>query len=131
MVTVEQLRRLRARGVAVGAHGRTHEPLNRCENLDDELRQPRQRLGELLEEPITTLALPHSRFDSEVLRRASRAGYDLVFTGEQRLPPVRPIPFTIGRVPITPGSMMDARGRFRPERLALHLFRKKHLSAWA
>lgn len=131
MVTVEQLRRLRARGVAVGAHGRTHEPLDRCEDLDDELRQPIRRLGELLDEPITTMALPHSRFDAEVLRQAARAGYDLVFTGEPKLPPVRPIPFTIGRIPITPGNMTDAQGRFRPERLALHLFRRKHLSAWA
>lgn len=131
MLTVEQLRHLRDRGVAVGAHGRTHEPLNHCEDLEDELRQPRQHLGALLDEPITTLALPHSRFDAKVIHQAARAGYDLVFTGEQRLPPVRPIPFTIGRIPITPGAMTDARGRFRPERLALHLFRRKHLSAWA
>lgn len=131
MLTVEQLRHLRSRGVAVGAHGRTHEPLNRCEDLEDELRQPIAHLGELLGEPITTLALPHSRFDAEVIRRAARAGYDLVFTGEPKLPPVHPIPFTVGRIPITPGAMMDSRGRFRPERLALHLFRREHLSAWA
>lgn len=131
MLTVEQLRRLRDRGVAIGAHGRTHEPLTSCEDLEDELHQPRQRLGELLDAPITTLALPHSRFDAEVLRRAARAGYDLVFTGEQRMAPARPVPFTIGRAPITPGCMTDAEGRFRPERLALHLFRRQHLSAWA
>jgi peptidoglycan/xylan/chitin deacetylase (PgdA/CDA1 family) len=130
MVTVEQLRHLRDRGVAVGAHGRTHEPLSRCEDLEDELLQPRRHLRELIDEPISTLALPHSRFTPEVLRRAARAGYELVFTGEQQLAPVRPVPFAIGRIPITPGAMMDARGVFRPERLALHLFRKRHLSAW-
>ena len=130
MLTAEQLRRLRDRGVAVGAHGRTHEPLSRCEDLDDELAQPRRVLGELLGDPISTLALPHSRFTPEVLRRAARAGYELVFTGEPHLAPVRPVPFAIGRVPITPGAMMDDRGRFRAERLALHLFRRKHLSAW-
>ena len=130
MVTADQLRRLRERGVAVGAHGRTHEPLSSCEDLDDELLQPRRRLGELLDEPISTMALPHSRFTPEVLRRAARAGYELVFTGEPQLAPVRPVPFAIGRIPITPGDMMDARGTFRPERLALHLFRRRHLSAW-
>lgn len=130
MVTPEQLRHLRDRGVAVGAHGRTHEPLASCEDLDDELLQPRRRLGELLGGPISTLALPHSRFTPEVLRRAARAGYELVFTGEPQLPPVRPVPFAIGRIPITPGNMMDASGSFRPERLALHLFRRRHLSAW-
>ena len=130
MLTAVQLRRLRDRGVAVGAHGRTHEPLSRCEDLDDELTQPRRALGELLGESISTLALPHSRFTPEVLRRAARSGYELVFTGEPQLAPVHPVPFAIGRVPITPGAMMDARGHFRPERLALHLFRRKHLSAW-
>lgn len=130
MLTAEQLRRLRDRGVAVGAHGRTHEPLSRCEDLDDELTQPRRVLGELLSEPISTLALPHSRFTPDVLRRAARAGYELVFTGEPQLAPVRPVPFAIGRVPITPGAMTDESGRFRPERLALHLFRRRHLSAW-
>ncbi len=131
MLSVDQLRRLRERGIAIGAHGRTHEPLTACEDLEDELRHPRASLGEVLGVPITTLALPHSRFDAEVLRRSARAGYELVFTGEQRLPPVRPMPFTLGRIPITPGAMTDARGRFRPERLALHLFRQRHLDAWA
>lgn len=122
---------VRRRGVAIGAHGRTHEPLTKCEDLDDELAWPRERLAAILGEPITTLALPHSLFTPDVLRRAARAGYELVFTGEQQLAPVRPLPFAIGRVPIRPGDMTDAGRRFRPERLALHLFRKRHLSAWA
>lgn len=130
MLTDEQLRRLRDRGIAVGAHGRTYEPLSRCEDLDDELLQPRRHLGELVDRPITTLALPHGRFTPEVLRRAARAGYELVFTGEQELAPTRPIPFAIGRIPITPGDITDGRGHFRPERLAFHLFRRQHLSAW-
>jgi peptidoglycan/xylan/chitin deacetylase (PgdA/CDA1 family) len=131
MMTVEELRDVHARGIAIGAHGRTHEPLSRCENLDDELEQPRRHLGELLGVPVTTLALPHSRFTPEVLRRAERAGYELVFTGAPELTPTRVIPFTIGRVPITPGALADEHGRFRPERLALHLFRRPHVQAWA
>lgn len=131
MLTEAQIRRLRANGIAIGAHGRTHEPLVACEDLEDELAQPRARLGEILGEPITTLALPHSRFTPEVLRRAAQAGYELVFTGEQQLAPSRTVPFTIGRVPITPGAVSDDARVFRPERLALNLFRKRHLSAWA
>lgn len=130
MMTVDELKHVHARGIAIGAHGRTHEPLSLCEDLDDELAQPRERLGELLGVPITTLALPHSRFTPEVLRRAERAGYEIVFTGAPELTPTRVIPFTIGRVPITPGAIEDDRGRFRPERLALHLFRRPHVHAW-
>jgi peptidoglycan/xylan/chitin deacetylase (PgdA/CDA1 family) len=131
MLTEDQIRRLKQKGIAIGAHGRTHEPLTACEDLDDELLQPRSRLEDLTGEPVTTLALPHSRFTPEVLQRAARAGYELVFTGEPELAPVRPLPFAVGRVPITPGSITDARRQFRPERLALHLFRRGHLSAWA
>ena len=130
MLTASQLRRLRDRGVAVGAHGRTHEPLSACDDLDDELLQPRRRLGALLDAPITTLALPHSRFTPEVLRRAARAGYELVFTGEQQLSPVQPIPFAIGRIPIRGSDGLDERGRFRPDLAGLYLFRRQHLSAW-
>ena len=67
----------------------------------------------------------------EVLRKAARAGYELVFTGAPELTPTRLIPFTVGRLPITPGVLSDESGRFRPERLALHLFRRPHLQAWA
>ena len=131
MMTVEELRHVHARGIAIGAHGRTHEPLSRCEDLEDELEQPRRHLGALLGVPITTLALPHSRFDVNVLRRAERAGYEIVFTGAPELTPTHVIPFTVGRVPITPGALVDEENRFRPERLALHLFRRPHVQAWA
>jgi peptidoglycan/xylan/chitin deacetylase (PgdA/CDA1 family) len=130
MLTAEQLRRMRDRGVAVGAHGRTHEPLSRCEDLEDELVHPRKHLRDITGEPVTTLALPHSLFTPDVLDRAARTGYELVFTGEPRLAPARPIPFAIGRIPITPGHVTDERGRFRAERLAIHLFRRQHVSAW-
>lgn len=131
MMTVEELRHVHSRGIAIGAHGRTHEPLPHCEDLDDELTQPRKRLGELLGVPVTTMALPHSRLTPEVLRRAARAGYELVFTGKQELTPTRIIPFTVGRLPIVPLALADESGCFRPERLALHLFRRPHLQAWA
>jgi peptidoglycan/xylan/chitin deacetylase (PgdA/CDA1 family) len=131
MLSPHQLLRLRDGGVAIGAHGRTHEPLPDCEDLDDELRQPRQRLSRLTGDAVTTLALPHSRFTPEVLHRAARAGYELVFTGEPQLAPVHPLPFAIGRIAVTPRHITDAQGRFRPERLALHLFRRRHVSAWS
>ena len=131
MMTVEELKNVASREIAIGAHGRTHEPLSLCEDLDDELAQPRTRLEGLLDVPVTTLALPHSRFTPEVLKRARRAGYEMVFTGAPELTPTRVIPFTVGRLPITPGVLSDESGRFRPERLALHLFRRPHLNAWA
>jgi peptidoglycan/xylan/chitin deacetylase (PgdA/CDA1 family) len=131
MMTPDEVKSVHTRGIAIGAHGRTHEPLSKCENLDDELEEPRRRISEVLGGvPITTLALPHSRFTPDVLHRAERAGYEIVFTGTPELTPTRVIPFTVGRIPITPGAMSDEDGRFRPERLALHLFRRPHVHAW-
>lgn len=128
MVTSKQLRRLRTRGFAIGAHGRTHQPLDRCENLVDELVEPRRRLEEITGAPVTTLALPHSRFTPEVLREAERAGYELVFTGAPELTPSQNVPFTIGRAAIISRYLEDKRGEIRGDRLATNLFRRRHLA---
>jgi peptidoglycan/xylan/chitin deacetylase (PgdA/CDA1 family) len=128
MVTPEQLERLHAKGITVGAHGRTHQPLHECEDLEDELREPRRRLEALLARPVTTLALPHSRSSPEVVQRAEAAGYELVFTGVRGMTPTHRIPFTIGRAAITPEGLAGTGGRMRPERLALYLFRGRHLA---
>lgn len=127
MVTSSQVQRLRERGFSIGAHGRTHQPLHRCENLVDELVEPRRRLEEIVGVPVTTLALPHSRFTPEVLREAERAGYELVFTGAPELTPTRSLPYTIGRAAIVSADLSDRRGKIRGDRLATHLFRRRHL----
>jgi peptidoglycan/xylan/chitin deacetylase (PgdA/CDA1 family) len=128
MLSVAQLKRLRARGFAIGAHGRTHASLATCENLEDELVEPRRTLEEILGHPVTTLACPHGHCTPEVLARARAAGYEMVFTGERKLSPVHAVPFTVGRTPITPEGVVDERGRFITERLANDLFRMRKFS---
>ena len=125
MATADQLRRLRDRGVAVGAHGRTHEPLSSCEDLDDELVQPRAIAS------ARCSMSPSRRWRSPIAAYArgspaGRAGgLRARVHGRAAAPaPVRPLPFAIGRIPITPANMMDPGGTFRPEQLALHLFRR-------
>lgn len=127
MMTSEQIRRLRAHGISIGAHGRTHQPLHDCEDLESELFEPRRRLEEITGAPVTTMALPHSRFTAEVLREAERAGYELMFTGAPELTPTEPLPYTVGRCAIVAENLADRRGQIRGHRLATHLFRRRHL----
>jgi hypothetical protein len=52
-------------------------------------------------------------------------GYELVFTSVPALNPVRPtVGWLLGRTGFEANTVRDAKGRFRPDWLALYLFRK-------
>ena len=60
---------------------------------------------------------------------ARDAGYELVFTSVPALNPVRPaVGWLLGRTGFEASTVRDAKGRFRPDWLALYLFRKPRLS---
>lgn len=124
MVTPEQLRALAAHGVAIGAHGLTHEPLVRVDAAA-ELAGVRELLARhVAAAPV--LSFPHGRFDSRTVELARAAGFPLLFTSAPELPPARGRgPGLLGRVGFTTDSITE-QGRFAPERLALHLFRRPH-----
>lgn len=132
MVTADQLRNLAGHFVAIGAHGKTHTPLTRAHDLDAELSGARtviaDRLGAPRQAPIT-LSFPHGAHDPAVVARAHDAGYQLLFTSVPELPSARGTgPGVLGRVGFTGETITDEQGRFAPELLALHLFRKPHAS---
>ncbi len=130
MVTSDQLRNLAGHFVAIGAHGKTHTPMTRASDLDAELTGARTLIAERLGAPRqvpTTLSFPHGAHDDAVVARAHGAGYQLLFTSVPELPSARGSgPGVLGRVGFTDETITDARGRFAPELLALHLFRKPH-----
>ena len=127
MVTADQLRNLAGHRVAIGAHGKTHAPLTRATDLDVELSGARTALaGHVGSAPIT-LSCPHGAHDPRVVGAAHAAGYELVFTSVPELAPAAGSgPAALGRIGFTGETITDAHGRFAPERLALHLFRKPH-----
>jgi peptidoglycan/xylan/chitin deacetylase (PgdA/CDA1 family) len=131
MVTLEELRRLRDGGVAIGAHGASHEPIPEAPDLDAELAVPRAALAAALEEgdpdALATVSFPHGRWDGPSARAARAAGYRLLFTSEAILNPLRdgrPGSDLVGRIPLPGPDVSDERGRLRPELLALWLFRR-------
>jgi peptidoglycan/xylan/chitin deacetylase (PgdA/CDA1 family) len=130
MVTSDQLRNLAGHFVAIGAHGKTHTPMTRAADLDAELSGARtviaDRLGGKSALPAT-MSFPHGAHDAAIVAKAHAAGYQLVFTSVPELPAAAGSgPGVLGRVGFTGETITDARGRFAPELLALHLFRKPH-----
>lgn len=128
MVTPADLGRLRAGGVDVGLHGKTHTPMTRAGDLDAELDEARRIVaGHLEVEPasLRSLSFPHGRWTPEIVARAKAIGYELLFTSVPSLNRAGPgCPGVLARVGVETDAAQDAAGRFRPDRLALRLFRR-------
>ena len=125
MVTRDELRALAAGGVAIGAHGKTHTPMPRAADLDAELAGARAILGRHLgAPPPATLSFPHGRYDEGVLAHARASGYELAFTSDPVINASRDRPsWLLGRIGFDQSHVVDRHGRFRPDWLALDLFR--------
>jgi peptidoglycan/xylan/chitin deacetylase (PgdA/CDA1 family) len=127
MVSVGDLARLRAESVAIGLHGKTHTPMTRAEDLDAELDLARRQLaGALGVAPalLTTLSFPHGRYTPAIVDRARSLGYELMFTSVPSLNAAAPrCPDLLARVGVETESGEEPSGRFRPDWLALRLFR--------
>ncbi len=126
MVNVEELRRLEAGGVALGLHGKTHTPMRHASDLDAELSGARTALARQMDAAAeaVSMSFPHGSHDDAIARRAQEAGYELVFTSVRALNPVKPqVGWLLGRTGFETEVVVDSRDRFRPDWLALQLFR--------
>lgn len=127
MVSAEELRVLQQGGMAVGLHGKTHTPMTSAPDLDLELSGARAEMAARMPycEAPQTVSFPHGRFDAAIAQRARQAGYELVFTS---VPVVNPIGtgvgWLLGRLGFENDTVADRQGRFRPDLLALYLFRR-------
>jgi peptidoglycan/xylan/chitin deacetylase (PgdA/CDA1 family) len=117
-----ELLELRAAGIRLGSHSRTHTSLTGLadDRLHDELVRSRAELADLTGDECDLLAYPSGHHDARVEHAAEAAGYRAACT------------FTFGRV--TPGSNRYAIDRFcmgpshHRARLAYHLSRPP--TAW-
>jgi hypothetical protein len=104
--------------------------MTRAADLESELSGARTVIAERLggkPTPPATMSFPHGAHDPSIVQRAHAAGYQLLFTSVPELPAAAGHgPGVLGRVGFTGETITDARGRFAPELLALHLFRKPH-----
>ena len=83
VMTAEELRRVADSDlITIGSHTCTHPDLAQLSPraLDQELRESRRQLSDLIGRPIEDLALPHGSFTPAVLDAALAAGYGRVYT---------------------------------------------------
>ncbi len=99
----DQLRRLAAAGMLIGAHGRSHRYLSdlSAADIDDELRGSRARLEDLLGREVTAMSLPGGRLSRTVRERAAAAGYRYILTSRIGLATPADDPLDLPRVPVT------------------------------
>ncbi len=133
MVDVADLHRLRAGGVELGLHGKSHVAMKRADDLEAELGGAREAMANMLglpeglaSTPCATMSFPHGSFDDAIAARARESGYELLFTSVPVLNRVGTQPsWLLGRTGYETDTVADADGRFRPERLAWYLFRRE------
>lgn len=132
MIDVDDLARLRAGGVELGLHGKSHVAMTRADDLDNELGGARKAMATMLAPPeglasdaCATMSFPHGAFDDGIATRAREAGYELLFTSVPVLNPVGARPsWLLGRTGYETDTVADGNGAFRPELLAWYLFRR-------
>lgn len=130
MVDVDDLHLLQRGGVALGLHGKTHAPMTSVPDLAVELDGARAALARKLGQPglaLESMSFPHGAHDQVIAQRAHESGYELVFNSVPVLNPTQARPgWLLGRTGFETGTVLDSRGRFRPDWLALYLFRRAH-----
>ncbi len=79
-LTMAELRRLAdVPGCSIGSHGMTHRRLATLndQDVDQELRDSRRWIEQVVQRPVTTVSYPHGSVDQRVRDAAARAGYQL------------------------------------------------------
>ncbi|MFI2362298.1 polysaccharide deacetylase family protein [Promicromonospora sp. NPDC019610] len=81
------VRALRRSGMGVGSHGMHHRVWRRLRpaELREELVLARERLEDVLEEPVRTAACPLGRYDRTTLTALRKLGYTRVYTSDRAL----------------------------------------------
>ena len=116
MVSAGALARLPRRGMAVGGHGLTHEPMTRVASITREIEEAKASLQARLPpgDLAPALSFPHGRYSQDIVQTAHGCGYDLLFTSDQTLTPVsalrRDEGLLLGRV-WAGISLLDEKGR--------------------
>jgi peptidoglycan/xylan/chitin deacetylase (PgdA/CDA1 family) len=123
-----ELSDLARNGTALGGHGSSHAPLSRLADPAAELRLAHRELTAVMGEAPLSMSFPHGRYTTEIVQAARDAGYRLLFTGDPVLNLIGPdgLAPMLGRIELPAEAVSDAQGQFRPEMLALRLFRARH-----
>lgn len=102
LLSIEDLGRLRARGVDFGAHTRTHADLSAATDdvIDDEVASSRAELEDALGEAVQAFAYPYGLLDERAVSATEDAGFDSACTTEPRVAELDDDPRLIPRIEI-------------------------------
>jgi peptidoglycan/xylan/chitin deacetylase (PgdA/CDA1 family) len=111
----EMLLSLRAAGLTIGSHTRSHQVLKGAapERLALEVRGSQQDLETRLGAPVVQFAYPDGQFDKPAVDAVASAGYRLAFTTCRHRDVVFP-ELTLPRTMLWECSSVDDQGRFSP-----------------
>ena len=130
MVDLADLAKLQDGRVALGLHGKSHVPMREASDPNAELAGARQAFDDALTgagrpAPSATMSFPHGSYNADIAEQARKAGYQLAFTSVPGLNAIDPSPsWLLARTGFETATVTDRRGRFRPDLLALYLFRR-------
>ncbi|OGT77373.1 MAG: hypothetical protein A3I78_11135 [Gammaproteobacteria bacterium RIFCSPLOWO2_02_FULL_56_15] len=111
----EAVQEMRAAGITIGSHGRTHAvlPNESPEKVEEEARGSRETLERCLGEKIRHFAYPCGQYDAATIRAVAQAGYRFGYTickhRDSRFPLL-----TIPRKMLWEKSCLNALGSFSP-----------------
>lgn len=123
-----ELSNLSRNGTTLGGHGASHAPLSRLSDPSGDLKLAFRELATASGQEPASMSFPHGRYTTEIAQAARRAGYKILFTGDPVLNKIGAdgVAPTLGRIELPAEAVSDADGKFRPEMLALRLFRARH-----
>lgn len=108
LLSVDQARELRERGISLGAHTRTHPelPQESDEAVGEQVGGSRQDLEQALGGEIATFAYPFGRFDERAVDAADEAGFRGACTVEPRLVSPLDDPLRVPRIEVRAGESL-------------------------
>ena len=118
----QAVKEMRAAGITIGSHGRTHAvlPNESAEKVEEEARGSREILEKFLGETIRHFAYPCGQYDAATIRAVAQAGYRFGYTickhRDSRFPHL-----TIPRKMLWENSCLNALGTFSPSILSCHM----------
>jgi peptidoglycan/xylan/chitin deacetylase (PgdA/CDA1 family) len=121
-LTWEMVSTMLQAGTTIGSHTKTHVLLTTESEPTalEEIAGSRDRLQQRLGIPIEHFAYPDGRFDADVLRMVSEAGYRFAYTVCRHRSADRPR-LTIPRQVLWEGSCLNVLGRFSPAVMSCHV----------
>ena len=87
-MTWEQVRDCHRKGVEIGSHTATHEPLPTLDaaQLEHELHDSRIRIEQQIGAPVRTLSFPNGLYSDTVVKQATACGYTLLLGTDDAVP---------------------------------------------